>query len=371
MLVGQTFTSIIDSVQKIYITNLYQFAFGLIYWGGIIAVVTFGGGLEEIGMLIVMAVVIWFVAVLITSLKIWGKIRLKGISVNFMPTLQKQLQYGSKIYLSGLVGFLFEPLSKILISTFIGVHIVAVFEIGLKIRTQISSILMKAFYPVFPVISAMNEGLKLNELIKDFSKKIQLLVIPIIISVLFVMPYLLMLWLGMDNIQQITLFVVTLTASFLALSPVVLPAYNYFAAKNMAEINVWAQLSSVIVNVLVFLGTYKFIDMYAILLSNTAGYFASFSVLKYNQIKYSGNPIDWYYVRKLAILFLFVFLPCVCFSYLDINEMFRAVLSILTVILFFILGIRFLNILTKDDIIRYFGTIPFLERVFLKILITG
>ena len=42
LLLGQTFTAILDSLQKIYLTNLYQMINNIVYWGLILLVLSLG-----------------------------------------------------------------------------------------------------------------------------------------------------------------------------------------------------------------------------------------------------------------------------------------------------------------------------------------
>ena len=362
LLIGQTFTSIIDATQKIYISNICQFVYSLLYWGGMIVIISFGGGLKYLGIWVLVVAIIWFILVFVNSYHIWGPLNIDGLSKKFTMVVKKQLGYGSKIYLSGLVGFLFEPLSKILLSSFVGVQIVGVFEIALKIRGQISSILNKGFYPIFPYIASTESGPKLDELINDFSKKIQLIIIPIVLAVIFMMPYLLKIWLGTDNIEQITLFVIVLSVSYLVFSPVVLPIYVYFTAKNKAHINVLAQLSSVVINVVVFIITYQTYGVYAILFSNSLAYFASFLVLKYAQFKYTRMGINTSYLLKLMSLFISIIVPCALVQYFDIFKNFQIIVYPLLIVVLFVGIVRKMRLITLDDIKRYFSTIPQLER---------
>jgi hypothetical protein len=117
-------SAIIDANQKIYISNICQFIYSMIYWGGMIIAVSAGGQLTLIGIIALSSAIMWFSLVMMFSRHIWGKLEINGFRKNFIKTAKKQLTYGSKIYLSGLAGYLFEPLSKILLSNFIGVTVV-------------------------------------------------------------------------------------------------------------------------------------------------------------------------------------------------------------------------------------------------------
>ena len=59
LMMGQVGVSIIDSCQKIYITNMLQFIYNLIYWVGLIITVSLGYGLRYIGIPLFSAAFIW------------------------------------------------------------------------------------------------------------------------------------------------------------------------------------------------------------------------------------------------------------------------------------------------------------------------
>ena len=70
LLLGQTYSAILDAKQKIYISNICQFIYSLIYWGGMIIAVSMGGQLTMIGMIALLSAIVWFLLVMISSRRI-------------------------------------------------------------------------------------------------------------------------------------------------------------------------------------------------------------------------------------------------------------------------------------------------------------
>jgi Polysaccharide biosynthesis protein. len=173
LFVGQSFTAILDSQQKIYLTNLLQFVYNLIYWLGLIIVVSFNGSLPEIGMMSLGASIVWFMSISIVSCKLFGKIYISKRLGDYIEDGKKQFKYGCKVYVSSLVGFMFEPLSKLLLSKFIGLGAVSLFEIALKVRSNLNELIIKALYPIQPYISRSEEKTHLYNTLKDLSLKIE------------------------------------------------------------------------------------------------------------------------------------------------------------------------------------------------------
>jgi O-antigen/teichoic acid export membrane protein len=371
LLVGQTYTAIIDANQKIYISNICQFIYSITYWGGMIIAVSMGGQLTMIGMIAFSTSIIWFFLVMFFSRRIWGKLDINGVLKNFIKTAKKQLTYGSKIYLSGLAGFLFEPISKILLSNFIGLNAVAFFEIGSKIRSQLNGIVIKALYPIFPYIANTPKSDALHKKLFDFSKKIQLVVIPICIIVIFIMKILIKLWLGPENLVQTSLYVITMSSSLMLLSPPVLLIYQYLAAKNMADKNFWVQMTSAIVNVIVFFALLNKFGIYAILFSNTLAYISSNILCNYYQYKYLGAKFrkeSPYYLR-LLIFGITCTIACVLVRHFIPFSLWDLLIYPFIVGISFIFFVRQQKLLTRDDMELYFGYIPFLKNNLTSLLI--
>jgi len=373
LLIGQTITAVINALQKIYLTNIAQFIYSIIYWGGLIIVVSFGGGLASIGMMAFVAAIIWFVTVLYIYLYLWGRLNLRGLKGNFKRVSLKQLSFGSKIYFSGLVAFLFEPLSKILLSNFIGIHAVALFEIGIKLRGQINGIISKILYPFFPFIASNTDDNALKYKVFDLSKKIQFLVLPISIVVGFVLTILIKIWIGEDNYLETSIFAISLTVPVLILSPPILPVYQYLTAKSMADKNIWIQLSSAIVNISVFFSLFNFFGLYTILISNAFGYLASYILGNYYQFKYL--EVNFFYEKDFYIK-IFVYaalcaLACLVIRYYIPVGLWDLIIYPTIVGISFILYIRYTKLVTIIDLERYFSTIPFLKNKLEKMLISN
>jgi len=364
LLFGQSYTAIIDAKQKIYITSICQFIYSLTYWGGLIIAVSYGGRLSDIGMIALSSSIIWLVLVMVFSRRIWGKLEVNGLFKNFKKTAKKQMTYGFKIYLAGLTGFMFEPLSKILLSNFIGLHAVALFEIGIKIKGQINGLFSKGFYPLLPFIANSHDNYDLKNKVFDFSKKIQLIVIPICIILIFTLTILTKLWLGNENYEQTSVFIIILTVSMLMFSPPILPIYQYLAAKDRADKNIWIQFSLVIVNILFFLMFHRIIGLYTILFSNSLAFLASYFFGNYYQFKYLGVKFrkESPYYLKLLIFGSTCTIACVTIRYFIQVSILDLVIYPVTVGLSFIIFARTQKLISNNDLELYFGYIPFVKK---------
>ena len=156
VLLGQTFTTVLDSQQRMYLTNFYQLIYSTLYWGGLIVVVATGYDLAQVGLVILGTTVVWFGLVTIAAWRSWGRLRLVGLWPEVLRIARKQIGFSSKAYAAGLLGMLFEPVTKVLVSRLIGVSEVGYLEIAYKVRSQLWSLLTKATYTLYPQNSPGN-----------------------------------------------------------------------------------------------------------------------------------------------------------------------------------------------------------------------
>ena len=365
LLLGQTYTAILDALQKIYITNICQFIYSVVYWTGIIVIVKLGGKLPGIGAMAFSASIIWFIILFIIFRGVWGRLDLSNFRRDFRRVANKQISYGIKIYLAGLVGFLFEPFSKILLSNFIGLSAVGLYEIGLKVKGQVNGIFSKAIYPLLPFIAKNEENESLKTRLFDLYKKLQLFVIPVSLIMAFILSILIKLWLGVQNNEQASVFVITLTVIVLIFSFPVLPVYQYLVASNKAGKTIVIQSFSVIVNTILFMGLYKFIGLYTIIIANLGGYLVSFALCiyyqkKYLEIRYYDERL--YFLKLLVLGFTSLFISLIL-RYFIKTSLFDIIIYPVTNICVLILLVRNLQLISQSDLDRYFSTLPGLNRI--------
>lgn len=367
LLIGQIFTAALDSMQKIYLTNIVQLIYSIIYWGGIIIVVLIGHHLDWVGYAIFTATICWFFLILVLFLKNWGTIKGANLNETFKATAKKQLSFGLKVYLSGFIGFFNEPLFKIMISNLLGLNVVAYFEIGLKIRGQLTGLFSKVLQPLYPYLSSLNDKQRIAFLVKDLTSKIFLFVLPICAMLIITCKDIVTLWLKVD-VTNYSIFIVGLVVPYLILSPLTLPIYTYLLAKGHPERTIIFQSLSVIVNILIFYLLFSYIGMYAVVISNVLSYFASYLLGLYYQNKYLNIKYKFktnYILRILCILILFIIvgISSVFFN----KELTRILYTIIVLSLLVVLLYKRLNLISQDDIKRYFGGNILIMSIFNKL----
>ena len=286
LILGKVFTALLNANHKIYLINFYIFIHSTLYWGGIIFVILLGYGLEQIGLSVLAAALIWFAMVAYSALKGWGAFNTQHLFDNFWQTAKKQISYSYKVYTGSLLGFLFEPLTKILISNLMGVSYVGIYEIMLKVKGNIQAIFSKLLFPLQPIIAHEQNKDKLRFHIKNISLFLFYVIIPIIVILYFCADSIILLWIGEEDAHLISLSVKILTSLALLLSTTVVPIYLFLRLKNHPEKEIYIQAANAITNSLVIFFTYRQIGYYSVVWGYALSLIITFAMCIYYQKKY-------------------------------------------------------------------------------------
>jgi O-antigen/teichoic acid export membrane protein len=356
LLVGQVFKSILDALQKVYITSLQQIIYNILYWGLILIALLLGYKLQVIGFAIFITAFIWLIITVISAMKEWGKLSFTNLKRNFKNAAKKQLNYGLKIYASGLIGFFYEPLSKILISNFIGIAEVGFYDIALKLRNQLWGLIAKIFYPLFPFISGQKDKAIVRKYVHDLEQKTFLIVLPIIAIVILLMHPFIGIWLG-KNVDIISITAI-LIISFHLIGSTVIPNYQFLLAKNLAQKTIIIQFSNVAFNTLFFFASVYFIGYYALILGNVAAILSSFILSLYYQKKYLNSLIfdSISQVKKLISSFIIlVLIGFIIKMFLNGHNILILIIVPIVLAPITLLLYKVFRLINVEDIYRYFG----------------
>lgn len=358
LLIGQTFNAVLAALQKLYLNNIMQMVYNGFYWLSIIFLLFEGLGLGQIGYAILFSATIWFLLVIYFYNKHWGKLHTKGISKNYKRIAKKQLYYSLKIYFSGILVFLFEPLTKILISNLIGIKEVGYFDIAIKVKGQFVGLISRLFDPFFPFIAQLTDFTKIKLIVNDLEQKYLLLAMPIISIIVFCLSPLINLWLGGNKNIEITIATIIITSAYYLFSISIIPVYSYLLSKNHVSKIIIIQLSNVFFNTLIIVTFYHLMQFYAIVIGITVGLISSFILILYYQYKYL-NCIIFTSLKHLAkyliSFFLMLFTNAILYCLFDNSYIFMLLITINTLVLSAFLY-RLLNLIKKNDILVYFGT---------------
>ena len=366
---GQTFISVLDSQQKIVLTNSLQFLYNTLYWGSMLILIIIGYSIDKIGIGILGAALTWFILLIFSYHKIWGKLELKGFQANFIRISKKQIKYGMQIYASGLISLLYEPLTKIFISKFFSITDVGFFDIILKLRNQLSGLIYKAYYPLYPLLAQTKDISKSRAIVHDLEQKVFFIMPPVFISVIFCTRSFINLWIGPDS-DLIISGTVIIICSYLLGSFTVIPLYQYLISKK-AYITILIQSTNVLINVIVFLLTYNKLGFYSIFIAYSCAIVASFFVCLYYQNKHLKSLIfdSVIQIMKLFVIFIICFFVGYLLNNLIKNNVVIIICIPLSLIIVTLLLYRLLSIFNYNDISRYVNNKSKIFIVFSKLLI--
>lgn len=371
MFIGQIGTAILDALQKIYLTNLFQLIYSFLYWGLMLLALTLFSSLQYIGLSIILTSLIWFLLVFFSVKRFWRKLQFKGIKTNFYRVFKKNIGYGIKVYTSSILNFLFEPLSKILLSNFVGIKEVGLFDIVLRIKTQAWNILSKLLYPIIPHISKERIFSKIKYFITDLEQKIVFIILPLIILIVFGAYPFVKLWIGRD-IELISVGIILLVPAHIA-GLLLFPNYQFLMLKGYPGKTIILQAINSIVNVVCFFVLLPNYGYYAIILANFIAILSSTIVNMYYQKKYLGSFI----FKNLQDLFKWIIIV-ITLSLVGIilTNIIKTNFSLIFVLVFmtFIVSIllfRILKVFSAEDINKYIGFNQRLLSIINKLLITN
>jgi O-antigen/teichoic acid export membrane protein len=356
LILGQIPKAALDAEQKIVTTNILQIIYNFCYWGLIATVLLLGYRLEAVGLAVFFASLVWFLLINYNFFRYWGHLSFSGLKNNYKRIVRKQLSYSLKIYSSGVIGFFYEPFSKILIAHFIGVTEVGFFDIALRIKNQLFGVISKIFYPLYPLLSSLDDKNKIRLLVHDIEQKTFFIVIPMITIIIFTINPFVQLWIGHD-VQIISISIMLILSSFMFGSITVYPNYLFLVAKGHAAKTIILQFINVIFNFVVFYLTLSWLGYYSAVVGNIVAILVSFLFSLLYQKKYLDSLIfdDWNQIGKIIFL---AFINLVIGYLLSVNIIdpltrliiIPVILTINTLIIFYLL-----KFFTFDDFLRYFG----------------
>lgn len=373
LLIGQCFVSVINALQKMYISNFLRLLYSFLYWGSILIMLFFAKDLKYIGLSILFAAIVYFILLSFVFLRLWGLPNITGLYNNFIFTVKKQFSYSAKIYSANLLSFMFNPLTKILISKYFGLHEVGYYDIALRFTTNALKLLTKPVEALFPMQAQIKDNAKSRLLVHDIEQKSLFFITPIIVAIFFLSKPFIQLWLGTSN-NLIVNSVIFLSISYL-ISQIATPNYQYLIAKGFAEKVTYLQFVNVLVNLFFFFILFKRFGYYSAVISNCTAIVLSFSLNLYYQKKYldslifdSSNQFTRFFLSTFSLFFItYVFDKYVAAI---IGNLFLKIgITGIFIVMVCLLLYRYYRLFTKEDADRYFSLNARLHRTFMTVLI--
>lgn len=369
LMIGGVFKSVLDGMQKIYVTSLEQIIYSLSYWGFMLAALLMGSDLEGVGVAIFFSAFLWFILITITCFVNWGKVSIRNANGGFRESAVKQLRYSVKIYTSGLLSLFAEPLMKILISNYIGVVAVGVIDVATRLRNQLSRLVGNVFYPLYPFLSEERDLARVRKYVRDLEQKTFLIVIPIVSVVILATYPFVDVWLD-TNVNAIAWTAVVMIGLYLLGSSTMTPLYHYLLAKDLPQKAVIMQFFNTFFFVLFFLASVRFIGFGAFILGYFSAIVNSFVLSVYYQKKYLDATVFDSPKQILNLLFVLAanLVSGLVVAALLPTNVEKIIGSVIAVGVSSLIGYRHLRVIDPDDVIRYTGRNSKVAKLGIKIL---
>jgi O-antigen/teichoic acid export membrane protein len=354
LLIGQTFTGLLDAVMKVYLTNLLSLMYATLYWGLIAVSVFFDGSLHMVGISVVVAAAVWCLAAFVVGMFVWKPVR-PNLGFRALTTSAgKQVRYGIQVATSTSIGILFEPVTKVLLSHLGGSQDIAFIDIGFRVKNQVWGFVSKIQYTFYPAVARMSDHKKIGFLINDLEQKTILFSIPIIAVIVTVALPLTSVWIRLDS-QLIAFTIASVTSAHLLFSSTITPYYQYLIAKGFASRTIVLQIVNVGANGLVLLLGYQYFGYPIAVLANTTAIFASCVVALLFQRREFG--LSFLYPLRRMLRALFVLLAAIIVGFVMVWRIDQDVVCIAAIVITLpsctVILFRYAKLLTWEDINLY------------------
>jgi O-antigen/teichoic acid export membrane protein len=282
--------------------------------------------------------------------------------------VRKQLSYGMQLFMAGVLGFLFEPFTKLLLAHFLGVREVGVFDIGMRARAIMSGLMLRLLYPLYPLFAKLEDPARVRALVHDVEQKSMLFVAPVLGIVVLTARPLVELFFG-ANVELITTTIIWMVAGYLLWSFTVTPVYLFLMAKGHASRTVIVQALNVVANAAVFFPTFGWLGYYAAVAGNVASNLTTWLLLLFLQWSLLRSLIfdTWKQILAVGVV-IGLGLAFAFFSPLQHAGLYSVFLSPALMICVTILVYRFLSVVTVQDVERYLGSGTYSARVCARLL---
>jgi O-antigen/teichoic acid export membrane protein len=198
------------ALQRFGIFNMFQGLNGVLQWGGSVALLAWGFGLEEIVLLTVasrvvlvlvaFAILPQFIPNLFASIPLWDRV-----------TLRKLISFGGWVTVSQLISPLFMYVDRVFIGMFLSLAAVAYYTVPQEALTRVLIVPMSLTTTLFPAMSgqpiALDQANKTAILYYRSLKYLTIIMVPLVLSFLLFSSEILRLWLGDEfAAQSVTVF---------------------------------------------------------------------------------------------------------------------------------------------------------------------
>lgn len=363
--------AVFDSLQKTYLSNLLQMMYHVLQKSAVIFVLYTNPNLNRIGSFILSTSVIWIIIIYYFGFKEWGNLKITNYLSEFTRIIKKHFIYSSKIYASNVLGFFYEPITKILIGRFIGLNEVAFFEIALRIKGLFWGIVERILYPITPLIGKLTDKIQIKKIIETVELKLLYFGLIFLSIAVVNMEFLVSLFVK-NNIEVVVITSVLILAIYIAVSLPFIPSYQFLVMKGYPEKAFILQFINSVTNTILFfvlVPIYSFwgaISSYLIALVVSSILLVKFRKELLN-LKIIENKMALLNLVAVSIIFLCANILLKSF---ELSIVIHLTLTVVlnTIIILFVN--RYWQIISEDDLELFFGKTSYNKNKLLNLLLS-
>ncbi len=347
--------AVLDAQQYVYMSNMIQLVVGIINKLLTVAIIIIWPSLVMIGLALTISMLVGFCLVWMLVFRTWGCFDMKGISRSINVITKKHILYSRGIYGSALIGFFYEPLTKILLSRYVGIAEVGFFDIALRLRGLMSSFFERLLYPIVPFLAKISDRTAIRSIIHEIQSKILIVIIPVFCMTFFLTEPIITLWIK-KNIDIVSFGVVCVVIPQL-ISVVFSAAYQFLVVKGYPMHVLLLQLDNVVINILLFICFVPFWGYRGAVLAYGFALLSSVVLCGYFQYKYlrSFAVVTWEQLKNIAWYGGTLVLLSSILHQLITSAWLQVVVICPVVIFSSFILIRIMRLINIDDVQRYFG----------------
>ncbi|MEW6510894.1 MAG: oligosaccharide flippase family protein [Bacteroidota bacterium] len=369
-MVSQVPSAVLDAAQKIYVTNSVQLATGVLGKLGIIVSLLVSPSLSTVGWIMLTSSVITAAFLFSAAAKAWGNLSCPGVHKHFLGVARKHFLYSRSVYATSIMGFFYEPVSKVLISQFVGLAEVGFFDLAVRAKGFVWSVLERLVYPVLPMIARQLKPDDSRTLIEEVQQKLLIIIAPMLVATIFLSSPLVTVWIGATLLPAVVGVMCIVSCYLLALPYV--PVYQFLQVKGYPHKTLVLQSANVGVNLLAFLLLVPFFGYYGAVAGFCLAILTSIGLsVRYQWKILRSNPwTSWGSTVGPLKLVSSLFVLNLCTLPFDLPVGGRVTILLVLNVGATILLLRWLKVITAQDVDRYVGRDSRVGVVLEKLLVS-
>jgi O-antigen/teichoic acid export membrane protein len=363
VLLGQIPSAVLDALGLVYLTNWFQVLFAVLNKGVLIVVLLVSPTFELLGASMFFSTIVWLLYLSIVAKRRWGTLALTPRTMLLKQTVTKHLSYGGRIYLAGLLGLVFEPMNKVLIARFLGLPFVVSFDVALRVKSFLVSMLERLLYPLLPKMASIVDFDRVKKMVEDVQRISSPLLVTIGIAIIWLARPIAEVWVGVMIDQNTEAIAVVSSAYLIAL--LFLPFYQFLTVKGHPGKTALLQLANVVVNCSAFMVLVPLFHFRGALMAFGLALVNSFFWCALLQVRILKKPsfVNSRYV--FSLIAMAIVLACVDYSIAQLvsHQFTMIVCTLITNAGVLWISLRRFAILGLDDLDRLFLGNNFLHGV--------